>query len=299
MKFRAWLKAARPPSQTYIAFPILFGQMIWLAQGGSISWTALVLAQLFGVFDQLYIVFANDWADVETDRHNSTYNIFSGGSRVLVEGMLSRRELGRAAVLMTALALATGAGLWLLQGSAVPLTLMALGILLLWAYSFPPFRLNYRGAGELLQTLGVGGVLPLVGFTAQGGALTAFPWAVLAMTLPVSLACAVTTSLPDEPSDRSADKRTASVLLGVSGAQATAYALFLLGLAAWMLLRPLGSGLLFHLMPLLLPALLLLLAFTKYGAAPGSKPLTGLVTALVAANVFLFLGVSLMAGLIR
>ena len=295
-KLKAWLKAARPPSQTYIAFPILFGQMIWLARTGEISWPAFVLAQLFGVFDQLYIVFANDWADLETDRRNNTYNIFSGGSRVLVEGALERRQLGIAAVLMTVLALGTGGGLWLLKGSATPLAAMTLGIALLWGYSFPPFRLNYRGAGEILQTLGVGAVLPVVGFTAQGGSLASFPWSVLAMTLPVSLACAVTTSLPDEPSDRFARKRTASVLLGIDGARRTASLLFILGIIAWLVLQPLEGGLIPHVLPVLIPAFLVARALFVRDALPGTKPLTTLVTALVAANVLLFVGVSIMAG---
>lgn len=48
---------------------------------------------------------SNDWADVETDRRNTTYNILSGGSRVIVDGPLARRTVGIAAFVMASLAI--------------------------------------------------------------------------------------------------------------------------------------------------------------------------------------------------
>jgi len=42
---------------------------------------------------------------VETDRRNTTYNIFSGGSRVIVDGLLARRTVGIAAFVKASLAI--------------------------------------------------------------------------------------------------------------------------------------------------------------------------------------------------
>lgn len=287
-KITAWLQASRPASQTYIAFPIVLGQMIAAITLGRIDWFAFVMAQLFGLFDQLYIVYANDWADVETDRRNTTFNMFSGGSRAIVEGKLSRAAVGRAAVICVVLAILSGVGLSLRTGSAVPVVLVLLGLLLLYGYSFPPLRLSYRGGGETLQMIGVGGVLPLIGFTAQGGSLAAFPWSVLAITLPISLGCAIATSLPDEPSDRLSNKKTLSVVLGVRRAQIVAIALAVATLVAWVFLAPARSWV--ALAPAaLVPAAFLIATLPKTGAVPGSQGLTALVTRVVAANVFFFL----------
>jgi 1,4-dihydroxy-2-naphthoate polyprenyltransferase len=289
---KSWVRASRLPSQTYIAFPILLGQMVALRLTGSIDWPAFVLAQLFGLFDQLYIVYANDWADVETDQRNTTYNIFSGGSRVIVEGLLSRRAVGTAAIVMAALALATGVGLWVLRGTFMPVALMAAGLALLYGYSYPPFRMSYRGGGETLQMVGVGAVLPMIGYSAQTGSLAGFPWLILTVTLPISLGCAVATSLADEPSDRLSRKHTMSVLLGTTRAQALALMLFAASLGLWLLLRPVDMGVWARLTSAAVPIGFLLLAGLQTGAAPGTGGLTKTVTSYVASNVFFFLAAS-------
>ena len=50
------------------------------------------------------------------------------------------------------------------MGRPYVLLFAAVGLLLLWAYSFAPLRLNYRGGGELLEAAGLGGVMPLIGY---------------------------------------------------------------------------------------------------------------------------------------
>jgi 1,4-dihydroxy-2-naphthoate octaprenyltransferase len=210
----AWLRASRLPAQSYLALPLLLGQALHVAAGGALSPAILVLTHLFGVLDQLAIVYANDVADRETDALNTTATIFSGGSRVLVEGALSARALGVAALVAASLALGCGVALACLFGRWLCVPGAALALLLLWLYSYPPARLSYRGGGELLQMLGVGALLPPFGYHAQSGELRAFPWSLLAVLLPAQLACALATTLPDEPSDRASRKRTAAVLLG-------------------------------------------------------------------------------------
>ncbi len=213
-RFAAWIKVSRLPSQSYIFCPILFGQACYFLQSGRLDLNILVLMQLFGLFDQLYIVYANDYADIEVDRRNTDFNIFSGGSRVLVDGDLRPAQLKYAAFLMAGLCLACGIILtyfyhrWL----AVPIIVIALG--LLWMYSYPPVKLSYRGGGEFLQMPGVGLVLPVFGYYAQSGQITGFPWPLLLAVLPTQLACAMGTSLADEPSDREGGKRTLPVILG-------------------------------------------------------------------------------------
>ena len=96
----AWIQASRLPSQSFIFFPILLGQAAWVSQGGSITWWKFVLIQLFGLFDQLYIVYANDYADYRDDRLNNAPTIFSGGSRVLVDNLLKPVQLKTATIIL-------------------------------------------------------------------------------------------------------------------------------------------------------------------------------------------------------
>lgn len=209
----AWFQAARMPSQVYIFLPLLMGQAMAFTQG-AFSWSVFLFCHLYGLAMQLFIVFANDVADEDTDRLNSTYTIFSGGSRVLADDCLSSRSLFSAAGVSALLCLLAGVLLAWFSSGWGPLLLVLLGLVLLWAYSFKPFRLSYRGGGELLQMLGVGGVLPMLGYLAQHGSLSGIYWPYMGLMLLLALSCAMSTSLPDEPSDRLSLKKSSSVLLG-------------------------------------------------------------------------------------
>ncbi|MEM1348000.1 MAG: prenyltransferase, partial [Myxococcota bacterium] len=234
----AWLKASRLPSQSYIALPLLMGQAwAWVAagpQGSAVwSWAVFVLVQLFGVFDQLYIVYANDYADRDTDALNDTFTIFSGGSRVLVDGEIRPEQLKLAAQVMATCALLTGVALGVGFGRWQVLPLQAVGLGLLWAYSYPPLRLSYRGGGELLQALGMGLVLPLLGYVAQAGTTQGFPWVAMWFFVPLQLAGGMATSLPDEPSDRASKKRTTSVTWGNKVTKILIVCILLATLVTW------------------------------------------------------------------
>jgi 1,4-dihydroxy-2-naphthoate octaprenyltransferase len=215
MRLAPWLKAARLPSQSYIFLPLLLGQTVALPVVKTLDMSVFVCVVMFGLAIQLYIVFANDYADQETDRSNLTFTPFSGGSRVLVDGDLEPEVVRKASLLMAFFSIAMGLVISILSHSLWPALLSLSGVALLWAYSYPPFELSYRGGGELLQMVGVGIVLPCMGYVAQTGKLETFPWPLLYVVLPTQLACAIGTAIPDEPSDRKSLKRTVAVLLGV------------------------------------------------------------------------------------
>lgn len=270
-QLRPWIKAARLPSQSYIFLPLLLGQALAMAQGHNPSLGVGILVHAFGLANQLYIVFANDYADRETDKHNQTFTAFSGGSRVLVDGDLTPGQLGAAALWMAGASLATAGLAGLAAGSWLPLLLAALGLGLLWMYSFPPVRMSYRGGGEFLQMLGVGIVLPCLGYAAQAGSLAGFPWHLMVIILPTQLACAISTAIPDYPSDKQDGKRTIPVLRGLAQAKRLVTGLHLL--TALQLFAPYarpaqGSGPGVVAMLPLAAALALLFVL---GAVPGTK----------------------------
>jgi 1,4-dihydroxy-2-naphthoate polyprenyltransferase len=229
----SWIQASRPPSQLYIFLPLLVGESFYLKGRHPLHWGIFALVHAFGLFIQLFIVYANDVADQETDRLNRTHTVFSGGSRVLVENKLSRARLKRVSVLMGVLTLATALVLALAFERLCAPLLAGAGLGLLYMYSFPPFRISYRGGGELLQTAGVGLILPLYGYYGQQGALTGFPVETLGVILPTELACAVATALPDASSDRLSNKRTAVVRFGGRAAQVGIIVLNALSIAAF------------------------------------------------------------------
>ena len=229
---KIWIKASRLPSQSYIFMPLLTGQAFYLILGEKLDWRVFSIVHLYGLFMQLYIVYANDYADVETDKLNRTYTVFSGGSRVLADGELTRRALGFGSIVMAGLSLLMGFLLVVLFGRIWAPIIILFGISLLWLYSFKPVKQSYRGGGELLQMTGVGIVLPLLGYYAQSGEIISFPMETFMVILPTQLACAMATSIPDFLSDKQSRKRTAAVLLGQQPVRLAVIVLNLLSIIA-------------------------------------------------------------------
>ncbi len=187
--------------------------------GVALNWPALLWGQAAITATQLMTHYRNDYFDLEADRANRSYTYWSGGSRVLPDGLLPPRVALAAALALAAVALTAVAVLGLfIQPAPWTLLLPLLSLLLAWGYSAPPLRLNARGAGELTVAVIVPVLTPLVGYTLQTGSpgglplLAAFPLACLQVCMVLSV------HLPDAAGDRAVDKRTLVVRLGPAGA---------------------------------------------------------------------------------
>jgi 1,4-dihydroxy-2-naphthoate octaprenyltransferase len=210
----AWVQAARPLAAANVAVPLILGQALAYAAHGRFSWSLFGTIGLLGVLDQLFIVFANDFADRDADAINPSPTFVSGGSRVIQEGKLPAQALRKAAWLMLGAMMLLA--LWVAIMHArwwLPLLVLG-GAVLLWAYSFPPLRLSFRGHGEVLQGLGVGVILPIIGFYVQAGSFAALPWLGLLPCFLLGHVSNLLTALPDYPGDRAAEKRTYPVRFG-------------------------------------------------------------------------------------
>lgn len=237
MKLRAWIQASRPLSQANIAVPLVLGQALAWTMTGRFSWWAMLAVAAFGLLDQLFIVWANDWADADADRDNDAPTPFSGGSRVVPEGKLGKRELALAAVVAAAL---LGVLCLVLAAFGRPWSLgfWVVAALLMQAYSFRPLRLSYRGDGEILQGLGVGCVLPAFGYYVQAGELSGLSVEVLVIGFVLGYAGNVLTALPDRRADAAANKRTLAVRFGQRAARIVFVGLLALAIALVPLLGP-------------------------------------------------------------
>ena len=285
---RSWIKASRLTSQSYIALPLIMGQVMAWHITGEWSWAIFAVVQSFGLFDQLYIIYANDYADQETDRDNRTPTIFSGGSRVLVEGSIAPQTLAKAAIVMAGLAMGMALVLALVWQRFWAVPLAALGLLLLWGYSYHPIRLSYRGWGEFLQMVGVGAVLPLLGYLAQAGSFQGFGWPLLAALLPLSLATAISTALPDRASDDRAYKRTVPVRFGSVFATRLVIVLNALGLVAFVIFfHEFAMGACMFARVFFGVSILALIALLPLGpkAVPGSIAIVGFVFMSILVNL--------------
>ncbi|WP_114973702.1 NAD(P)H-dependent oxidoreductase [Rhodoferax ferrireducens] len=212
-----WLAALRLQfyPMTWIAYTV--GALL-AGAGKPLSMTPYLLGYLTLFLLEAATVFLNDWFDFESDRRNRNAGLFTGGSRVLVEGRLDRAAmrkgiglslLGAGLALVTLLVVAPGA-------SAVTIgALYTVFAALALAYTVPPLKLSHRGWGELDVVLTHSAGAILAGYVAQGGDwVDSLPW-LLALPLGVSILPSILLAgCPDRDADLAAEKRTLVVIFG-------------------------------------------------------------------------------------
>lgn len=260
-KVKSWIQASRLPSQAYIFFPLLLGQAIAFKFTGEFNILILILVIFFGIVNQLYIVYANDYADFEIDKINDTYNMFSGGSRVLVEGKIDKNELKKGIIITVLLNLATGIILNILYGRSYSIPIILFALFLLWAYSYKPIELSYKGGGEFLQAIGVGIILPLFGYYAQSGRLDNFPLIFIAVYIPIQIGCAFSTTLPDYPSDKLGSKKTFAVIFGFEKIRGIILILNFMSFTLFLLINSFNIALLNKVLILIIPVIVNVIMF--------------------------------------
>lgn len=137
---------------------------------------------------------------------------YSGGSRVIQNRVLTTGQVARAGYLVLLLVIA--GGLWLASQSGHGLVALGLsGVLLAWAYSAPPGRLQSRGLGEL--TIASAWLLVVVGSDyVQRGAFDFTPIAAGTSFAVLVANILYLNQFPDRAADAQAGKRTLVVRLG-------------------------------------------------------------------------------------
>ncbi len=208
-----WLVAVKIQAFPKVLLPVLVGLSLGYQPGFDQFWSVIVLALCLAVCMQWTIVLLNDYADYQADvRHANKYpELFD--QRALVEGMLVPQQVVRAGLLTCLGSLLSAGGLWYM-GRPYVLLLAVVGLLLLWAYSFAPLRLNYRGGGELLEAAGLGGVMPLIGYATLR---VEWNYEELLLLVPIflyGLIGALVSGLKHEPADRDNGKKTLTVWVG-------------------------------------------------------------------------------------
>jgi 1,4-dihydroxy-2-naphthoate octaprenyltransferase len=235
--------ALKPASWPKLGVPMVLGQGIGALEAGRLSLRALAIGLLFTLFDTVFIVLVNDWADRDVDAVKRALFPHAGSPKTIPDGLLPARVVLAAGMAAGAAAVATAVvgGRWLGLPWLGVGGLSGVGIFV--AYSLPPLALNYRGGGEILEAIGVGVALPWIGAYAQSGrALPAgLPW--LAGFTALSFASAVASGLSDEVSDREGGKTTFTTRLGNTGARRIIEGSVLAGAALWALVPVLERSL--------------------------------------------------------
>ena len=213
---KKWIVAIRVPFFTASVAPAVVGVAVAFYEGYAVNWwhAALTLVGLVAVHGGTNL--ANDYFDHVTgdDWVNLTPTPFSGGSRVIQDGLISPRGVFIYSLACFAVGIACGLYLWRVTPGNVVLWLGLFGVASGALYTALPVAIGYRGVGELFVGLNFGPVAVLGAHYVQAGHLS--PAALMA-SVPVGLLIAAVlyiNEFPDYDADRQVNKKTLIVLLG-------------------------------------------------------------------------------------
>lgn len=246
--FAAWLKIARLQFYPMVVIMYALGAALAWRPGGGFDWAACVLTYACLFLIELATVMTNELFDYDSDVVNTNAGPFTGGSRVLVDGMLTPRQVRNGIVIVLALLGAGAAALTLVLPEGpreTTLGLLVVGLVLGLGYTAPPLRLSYRGLGEIDVAFTHSFYVILVGFAAQTGLWhDPLPFVVGAPGFFAVLSANTLAGIPDCRADASVNKRSYCVMFGARGAAVIAMvsALAAAGSAVWLWLGGVVTG---------------------------------------------------------
>jgi len=247
-----WFKELRLEFLTASVIPVLLAAAIARYEKALFDPYLFVMTLLGAVCLHLGTNVANDYFDhiSGNDRANINYvRPFTGGSRLIQDGLIKPKEVLTTSILFFAAAAVIAAFLTAARGPAVIVFGLA-GLFSGYFYCAPPLYLAYRGFGEFVVGLNFGILIVLGTYYVQTGTIAVGP---LIAAMPLALlitSVIVINEFQDSEADAQVGKRTLVVRLGTRRAVVmfalitlSSYIPLLAGAASGLLPRPALLGL--------------------------------------------------------
>ncbi len=239
-KLREGIRRLADPKITLASASSMFLGACAAARDGPIAWGWLALS-VAGIFcleaaknasgEIVDFDSGDDQAVAPEDR-----SPFSGGKRVLVDGLLTRSQTAIVALMGYSLGIAAGVFVAVFREPLV-LWFGLSGVALAFFYHAPPIKLSYRGLGELAVGVVYGPLICCGTYLVQRGHVSG---AVFQASIPLGLLIAAflwINEFPDFRADETAGKRTLVVRLGRRAASRL-FAVVVAAAYAWLWLLP-------------------------------------------------------------
>ena len=204
-------RMSRPLVLLSTALSWFLGTAIALGSGLPLQILSILLSFTSMMLVAASIHLVNEYVDYETDAITRR-SLYSGGSGVLPSGIVPRSVAitsalvtGFLGVLVETASIATG------YHTSLALIILVTGLIGGWMYSYPPFKLAWRGLGELDNTLLGALLLPIYGYVSISGSLD--QWIIPTMTPFTLLAYnnLLAVTWPDREADGTVGKKTLAV----------------------------------------------------------------------------------------
>ncbi len=213
-KLQSWLKAFRVPFFTATVIPVLLGSVAAWHDTSIFLWLNFSLTLIGALLIHAGTNLSNDYFDHISgcDEANPNPTPFSGGSRVIQDGLLSAKQILYAFITCFILAGIIGLYLNYASGGNIILILGVFGIFLAIFYSAKPFRIGYHTFGELAVGIGFGPLMVAGSYYVQAHSL---PFKVFLISIPVGILITMVLYINEFP-DYSGDKQSGKITMVVS-----------------------------------------------------------------------------------
>ena len=211
-----WVKAVRAPFFTAAIIPVALGSVIAWHDTSKFNWFHFSLVMLGAIFMHAATNLMNDYFDHLSgcDEANPNPTPFSGGSRVIQDGLITPRKILIAALIALSLGSLIGLYLNYICGGNVILILGIIGVLLAIFYTPKQFKIVYGGFGEIAVGIGFGPLMVMGSYYVQAQQL---PFKIFLASLPIGILIALIlfiNEFPDYAVDKTVGKNTLVVILG-------------------------------------------------------------------------------------
>lgn len=215
VKILIWLRAIRAPILVAGLIPVLVGSAL-AAREGNFQIIALIYALIIVMSGQAGANLLNDYVDAEgSDRINTNYTPFNGGSRLIQDGILKRSASLRMALVAFVISLGTSGFVSFFYSNWLISLLGVIGVLLAIGYSSTFICGMAKGWGELMVGVAFGPLSVIGSYLLQTG--TVDREAFLA-GIPVAffiMGVLILNQFPDITADALSGKRNWIVMLGI------------------------------------------------------------------------------------
>ncbi len=210
------IRITRAPFFTATSLQVLVGTMVGVSHG-SFHWGYFLLALLGTICLNAGLDMSNDYFDHTSgvDEVNQELTPFSGGSRVIQEGLLTPKRVLLGSLLFYLSGIVIGLYLTAARGWGL-LVLGMVGVFIAFFHNAPPVRLYYLapGLGNLAAGIGCGPVIVLGAYFVQTQRWSQEAlWASIPMGLLVA-AILYINEFPDSEADRKMGKKTVAAVAG-------------------------------------------------------------------------------------
>jgi 1,4-dihydroxy-2-naphthoate octaprenyltransferase len=213
-KLKLFIRASRPFSLTASVIPVILGGILGLkAPNFSVEYFILSIVAI--VFLQASVNLLNDHDDFinKVDTKDSY-----GSSGVIVEGLLTLREVYRSGIILLVLGCLIGLFLYYKRGAAI-LILGIIGAIFGYFYTGKPLKLKYRGLGAFMVFVIFGPLMTLGGYYVQMQKFTMQSFLISIPTALLTTAILHANDIRDIKHDKKAGIKTLSIYIGRKNAQ--------------------------------------------------------------------------------